>query len=94
MLQKLLEHKYGIQVEEYVKLDSYEALRGNGWLYLVAKPDGRESEDIIELEKIAEHLRKMEIPMYQLFYNLTKVNSLRTGKISNIVCLQIGTPIK
>ena len=67
MLQKLLEHKYGIQVEEYVKLDSYEALRGNGWLYLVAKPDGRESEDIIELEKIAEHLRKNGDPHVPAF---------------------------
>jgi spore coat protein YutH len=58
MLQKLLENKYGIHVDEYVKLDSYDALRGNGWLYFIAKPGGRKAEDIIELEKIAEHLRK------------------------------------
>ena len=43
MLQKLLEVKYGIQVDEYLKLDSYDALRSNGWLYLIAKPDGRDS---------------------------------------------------
>jgi spore coat protein YutH len=58
VLQKLLENKYGIQVEEYLKLDTYDALRSNGWLYLVAKSDGREAEDIAELERIAEHLRK------------------------------------
>lgn len=58
MLQKLLEHNYGIQVDEYLKLDSYDALRSNGWYYLIAKPEGRAAEEIIELEKIAEHLRK------------------------------------
>lgn len=67
MLQKLLENKYGIQVDEYVKLDSYDALRGNGWLYLVAKSNGREAEDINELEKIAEHLRKNGDPHVPAF---------------------------
>ncbi|WP_026576058.1 spore coat putative kinase YutH [Bacillus sp. UNC438CL73TsuS30] len=57
MLQKLLENQYGIKVEEYLKLDSYDALRGNGWLYLVSKPGGKEETDISELEKIAVHLR-------------------------------------
>ena len=57
MLQKMLENQYGITVDEYVKLDSYDALRGNGWLYLISKPTGREEEDIAELEKICEHLR-------------------------------------
>ncbi|MDQ1144508.1 spore coat protein YutH [Bacillus sp. SORGH_AS 510] len=57
MLKKLLENQYGITVEEYVKLDRYEALRGNGWLYLVSNPSGKEEDDITELEKIAEHLR-------------------------------------
>lgn len=57
MLQKLLQSQYGIEVSEYVKLDSLDALRGNGWLYLVAKTGGREANDIIELERIAEHLR-------------------------------------
>jgi Ser/Thr protein kinase RdoA (MazF antagonist) len=67
VLQKLLENKYGIQVDEYVKLDSYDALRSNGWLYLVAKSDGREAEDIDELEKIAEHLRKNGDPHVPAF---------------------------
>ncbi|MEH7179016.1 spore coat putative kinase YutH [Neobacillus vireti] len=58
MLQKLLENNYGIQVDEYLKLDSYDALRSNGWFYLIAKPEGRSAEDIIELENIADHLRK------------------------------------
>ncbi len=57
MLQKLLEQQYGITVDEYFKLNSYDALRGNGFLYLIAKPGSREKEDIEELEKIAEHLR-------------------------------------
>ncbi|WP_342432840.1 spore coat putative kinase YutH [Neobacillus sp. FSL H8-0543] len=57
MLQKLLEQQYGITVDEYFKLNSYDALRGNGFLYLIAKPGRREKEDIEELEKIAEHLR-------------------------------------
>ncbi|WHY85270.1 spore coat protein YutH [Neobacillus novalis] len=57
MLQKMLENQYGITVEEYVKLDRFDALRGNGWLYLIANPAGREEEEIAELGKMAEHLR-------------------------------------
>ncbi|MCL6573423.1 MAG: spore coat protein YutH [Bacillus sp. (in: Bacteria)] len=57
MLQKMLENQYGITAPEYVKLDSYDALRGNGWLYLISNPAGKKEEDITELEKIAEHLR-------------------------------------
>jgi spore coat protein YutH len=57
MLQKMLESQYGITVDEYVKLDRYEALRGNGWLYLISNPAGKVEEDLTELEKIAEHLR-------------------------------------
>ncbi|WML47074.1 hypothetical protein RCG23_15950 [Neobacillus sp. PS3-34] len=38
MLQKLLEKEYGVKVQEYVKVDAYDALRGNGWLYLIARP--------------------------------------------------------
>jgi spore coat protein YutH len=57
MLQKMLENQYGITAPEYVKLDSYDALRGDGWLYLISNPAGKEEEDITELEKIAEHLR-------------------------------------
>ena len=43
MLQKMLENQYGIQVDEYLKLDTYDALRGNGWFYLISKPDGKDS---------------------------------------------------
>ncbi|WP_066065864.1 spore coat putative kinase YutH [Neobacillus soli] len=57
MLQKMLEDQYGITAQEYVKLEAYDALRGNGWLYLISNPTGREEEDISELEKIAQHLR-------------------------------------
>lgn len=57
MLRKMLENQYGIKVDEYLKLDRYEALRGNGWLYLVSKPGHREETELSELERIAEHLR-------------------------------------
>lgn len=57
MLKKMLEKEYGVQVEEYVKLDSYEALRGNGWVYLISTPGTQQEEDILELEQIAGHLR-------------------------------------
>ncbi len=57
MLQKMLENQYGITAQEQIKLDAYDALRGNGWLYLISSPAGREEADITELEKIAEHLR-------------------------------------
>jgi spore coat protein YutH len=57
MLQKMLENQYGIKVEEYIKLDAYDALRANGWVYLISKPIGREEEDLSELERIAQHLR-------------------------------------
>ena len=67
MLQKMLENQYGIKVEEHVKVDMYDALRGNGWLYLISKPGGREETDISELEKIAEHLRNygdQHVPLF------------------------------
>ncbi|XJZ26806.1 spore coat putative kinase YutH [Bacillota bacterium Lsc_1132] len=57
MLQNLLEKEYGIKVEGSVKLDSYVALRGNGWLYFPAKAEDQQEEDIIELGQIADHLR-------------------------------------
>lgn len=57
MLQKLLEKEYGVKVQEYVKVDAYDALRGNGWLYLIARPGGREEEEVAELQKITEHLQ-------------------------------------
>lgn len=67
MLQRMLEKQYGVKVNEQVKLDSYDALRGNGWLYLIAKPGNRAEEEITELERIAEHLRKygdQHVPMF------------------------------
>jgi spore coat protein YutH len=57
MLRQMLEKQYGIKVDEYVKLDTYDALRGNGWVYLISKPRGKDENDISELEKIAQHLR-------------------------------------
>lgn len=57
MLEEMLEREYGVKVQEYVQLDSYQALRSNGWLYLIAKPGNREEEELIELERIATHLR-------------------------------------
>ncbi|MEW9051845.1 MAG: spore coat putative kinase YutH [Neobacillus sp.] len=57
MLKKLLEEQYGITGEEYLKLDRFDAVRGNGHLYVITRAGGREAEDIDELEKIVEHLR-------------------------------------
>ncbi|MEH7108438.1 spore coat putative kinase YutH [Bacillus sp. JJ1764] len=57
MLQQMLEHRFGIRAEEQLKIDRYDALRGNGWLYLISNPGYREEEDISELEKITQHLR-------------------------------------
>lgn len=57
MLRQMLEKQYGIKVDEQVKLDTYDALRGNGWVYLVSKPRGKDENDISELERIAQHLR-------------------------------------
>jgi len=57
MQKQLLEEHYGIKVDEQIKIDAYEALRGNGWLYIISQPGGREESDIQELEQMAEHLR-------------------------------------
>jgi spore coat protein YutH len=67
MLQKMLETQYGLTVNEHVKLDAYDALRANGWFYLIAKPGNRAEEEIMELEQIAEHLRNYgdyRVPMF------------------------------
>jgi spore coat protein YutH len=67
MLQKLLETHYGVKAEEQLKIDEFDALRGNGWLYLIAAPRNREEADIQELSSIAEHLRKFgdqSVPMF------------------------------
>jgi spore coat protein YutH len=67
MLQKLLETHYGVRAEEQFKLDQYDVLRGNGWLYFIAATQNREEADITELSSIAEHLRKFgdqSVPMF------------------------------
>lgn len=67
MLRKMLENVYGVTAQEQVKLGSYEALKGNGWLYLIEKPGNREEEEIMELEQIAEHLKSygdIHVPVF------------------------------
>ena len=59
MLEKMLEKQYGVKVQEHVKVNSYEALRGNGWVYLCPQPGNRDEDEISELEKIAEHMRNV-----------------------------------
>ncbi|MEH7439109.1 spore coat protein YutH [Neobacillus drentensis] len=86
MLQKLLENQYGVTVEEYVKLDRYDALRGNGWLYLVSNPSGREEADVTELEKIAEHLRNYGDQYVPIFLP-TKEGQLITTWEKNKYCV-------
>ncbi|WP_163183744.1 MULTISPECIES: spore coat putative kinase YutH [Neobacillus] len=58
MLQNMLEAQYGVRAEEQIKIDRYDALRGNGWIYVIVDPVGKDEADIQELGKIAEHLRK------------------------------------
>lgn len=86
MLKKMLENQYGIQVEEYVKLDSYDALRGNGWLYLISKPSGKDETEIAELEKIAEHLRQFGDTNVPIFVP-TKEGGLITDWEQNQYCV-------
>ncbi|WML54611.1 spore coat protein YutH [Neobacillus sp. PS3-12] len=57
MLEKLLENQYGVKVEERLKVNSYEALRGNGWVYLFPQPGNRNEDELNELESIANHMR-------------------------------------
>jgi spore coat protein YutH len=57
MLEKLLEKEYGVKVQEHVKVNSHEALRGNGWVYLFPRPGNRDEEELNELEQITAHMR-------------------------------------
>lgn len=57
MFQQMLRKQYGIQAEEYVKLDALEGMRGDGWNYLIAKPGNVDEEDLVELEQITAHMR-------------------------------------
>ncbi|MFZ7944014.1 hypothetical protein [Neobacillus sp. 19] len=93
MLQKMLENQYGITVEEYVKLDAYDALRGNGWLYLISNPAGKEEADISELEKIAEHLRNYGDPNVPIFLP-SKEGQLITTWEQNKYCVLASRQIE
>lgn len=67
MLQKMLETQFGITAQEQIKIDRFDALTGNGWLYLIAKPAGMEEADISELGKITNHLRSygdQNVPLF------------------------------
>lgn len=57
MLQLMLNRQYGVQVEEFMTIDSFEALQGSGWIYLIARPRRLEEEELSELEQIAVHMR-------------------------------------
>jgi spore coat protein YutH len=93
MLQKMLENQYGIKVEEYLKLDTYDALRGNGWLYLISRPGGKEETDISELEKIAEHLRNYGDQHVPIFLP-TKEGSLITTWEKDQYCVLANRQIE
>ncbi|MDP4085644.1 MAG: spore coat protein YutH [Bacillota bacterium] len=86
MLRKMLENVYGVTVQEQVKLDSYDALRGNGWFYLIAKPGSRAEEEIQELEKIAQHLKRYGDPHVPVFLP-TKEGKLLTNWENNQYCV-------
>jgi spore coat protein YutH len=67
MLEKLLEKQYGISVQERVRVNSFEALSGNGWYYLFPHPGNRDEEEVYELEQIAAHMRNygdLHIPVF------------------------------
>lgn len=57
MLPTLLETHYGITAKEQLKLKTYDAVRGNGWIYIITNPNNREEADVIELSGISQHLR-------------------------------------
>ncbi|RHW42646.1 spore coat protein YutH [Neobacillus notoginsengisoli] len=56
MLGEILEKVYGIKSGEYLRLESFDAVRGNGFYYLIANPGGKDEEEAAELQKIAAHL--------------------------------------
>lgn len=89
----MLENQYGIKVEEYLKLDTYDALRGNGWLYLISRPGSKEETDISELEKIAEHLRNYGDQHVPIFLP-TKEGSLITTWEKDQYCVLANRQIE
>lgn len=56
MVRNLLEHQYGIQIDEELKIGKYQACRKQGQLFLLIQTDGMEEEAVTELEMLAEHL--------------------------------------
>ena len=54
MLKKMLEMEYGVQVDDYIKLDSYEALRGNGWIYLISRPGQTRKRKFLSWNKLPD----------------------------------------
>ncbi|MCM3567587.1 spore coat putative kinase YutH [Neobacillus mesonae] len=57
MLSKMLGTYYGINAKEEFKINAFDAVRGDGWLYLISGPHGKEEEDLKELSSISQHLR-------------------------------------
>jgi spore coat protein YutH len=67
MFEELLENLYGVKVQEHVKVNSHQALRGNGWVYLFSGTGSRNEEDINELEQLAGHMRNygdLHVPVF------------------------------
>lgn len=89
MLRKMLEDQYGIKAEEQVKIDAFDALRGNGLLYLIVNPGGREEEDLQELASIAEHMRQTGDNNVPAFMQ-TKDGSYITNWEQNKYCVLVN----
>ncbi|WP_042353883.1 spore coat putative kinase YutH [Bacillus rubiinfantis] len=56
-LLKMLEIHYGIKAHEQLKINAYDAVSVNGWLYILASPYNKSEEDVKELSEISNHLR-------------------------------------
>ncbi|AZU63821.1 spore coat putative kinase YutH [Neobacillus mesonae] len=66
MLSKMLETHYGMVAKEQVKINSFDAFKGAGWVYLIANSRGRSEEDLKELNSLSQHLRSygdQNVPM-------------------------------
>ncbi|GHH97648.1 spore coat putative kinase YutH [Neobacillus kokaensis] len=57
MLYKMLETHYGIVAKEQIKINTFDAFKRDGWVYIIANPRGREEEDVKELSSLSQHLR-------------------------------------
>lgn len=87
MLQKMLENHYGITAQEQLKIDRYDALAGNGWLYLISKPGGKEEADIMELEQLTRHLRNYGDQNVPMFLQTKDGNYITTWEQTNYCVL-------